>query len=283
MTDPESARALRFAKAFALVFLATFEMAGISASAQPLDSTLRDAAARIHSAAGAHGLILLGEMHGTREIPLLVASLVEAYARETPVILCLEVPVSEQAAIDRYFDSDGSAGARAALRQGTFWQVRGVQHDGRRNFDVLELIERMRALRHRGHRVAILAFDNAQGARVDSEARDEAMSVRLRAARLAQPTSRLIALAGNVHTMRRRPENAPAQMQRPMGSRLLDLDPFAVDISARAGQFWACLKQCGPQDAHPRAQSSGPSNDGVYDFDVVLQQLSVAKLLGTGD
>ena len=269
-------------RSLALVVFAAFAMTWIPPPARAAEPDLREAATRIRHAAGAHRLLLLGELHGTREIPQVVRMLVEAYARDAPVTLGLEIPLSEQALIDRYIDSDGNPAARAALRQGAFWQVRGVQHDGRRNMDMLELIERMRQLRHRGHGIAILAFDDAPGAQVGSEARDQAMAERLRAALRAKPGMRLIALAGNVHAMRRRPENAPAEMQASMGSRLLDLDPFSVDISAQTGQFWACPHRCGPEDVHARGRS-GPSSDGVYDYEIVLPRLSIAHLIGAED
>jgi hypothetical protein len=244
-----------------------------------------DAAVRlIRTEAGAHRLILLGEKHGTREVPDLAAALVSAFAAERPVLLGLEVSREEHAAMRRYLDSDGGVRARAALRSGPFWQVQGDQHDGRRNHALLDLVEELRLLRATGHDVAILPFDLPQHAANGSEHRDAAMAQRVRAAHAALPRGRLLVLAGNVHAMQCKPPRAPAQMQTPMGWHLRDLDPYAVNIVAMTGHFWACTSGCRAVNAMPGTAGNGPIRsgflDGVYDLQVVLPAFSVARLIG---
>lgn len=76
-----------------------------------------DTAAQIRQHAGEHRILVLGEFHGTRETPLLVRELMEAYAADgTPVRLALELPTDENAALATYLASSGTAKARAALR-----------------------------------------------------------------------------------------------------------------------------------------------------------------------
>lgn len=110
------------------------------------------------------------------------------------------------------------------------------------------------------------------------------MAQRVRAAYATLPEGRLLALAGNVHAMLRKPDRAPAQMQTPMGQHLRDLDPYAVNISGRTGQLWACMAECGPVDARTPYLRSGPIRggfyDGVFDLQVVLPAFSVARLIG---
>lgn len=250
-------------------------------TARPTDApAIADAATLIRKQAAGHRLILIGELHGTRQVPELVARLVTAYASSEPVLLGLEVHASEQPAIDRYLRSDGDAKARAALARGAFWRTRGVQHDGRRNYDVLDLIEKVRRLEAAGREVGVLAFDNPAGDAVESQARDKAMADRLRRAFAAMPRGRLLAVAGNVHAMLERPAYAPAQMQTPMGSWLRDLHPFSIDIGAREGDFWACMKTCGSVAVQPRADASGPTDGGDYNLLIVLPRLTVAHLIG---
>ncbi|HTI95006.1 MAG TPA: calcium-binding protein [Rudaea sp.] len=239
-----------------------------------------EAAQLIRKEAADHRLILIGELHGTREIPKLLAQLMSAYSTEDPVLLGLEVPHSEQPAFVRFLASDGSASATSALLSGPFWQVHNSQHDGRRSYDMVDLIKHVRRLRAEGRQVDILTYDNEPTKTANSEARDKAMADRIREGFAALPRGRFLVLAGNVHAMLERPSNAPAEMQTPMGTYLRDLDPFSVDISARNGEFWACTKQCGAVAAHPSSEASQRTDDGPYNLLVVLPRLSVAHLIG---
>ena len=239
---------------------------------------------RLRNGAGEHRLVLLGETHGTRETPDLVASLVAAYAAEGPVLLGLEIHRSEHAALSRYLVSDGGETARAALRATPFWSVRDDQHDGRRSEDMLDLIEALRVLRGSGRDVAVLPYDVERSfVRASRDARDQAMAARVRDAYAVLPRGRLLVLGGNVHAMLRKPTPAPTQMQVPMGEQLLDLAPYSVRIDANAGQSWACMNPCGPLPVTPNTLQDGvPAGMFAqsYHLQVVLPRFSVARLLG---
>jgi erythromycin esterase-like protein len=112
----------------------------------------------LDAAVEGHRIVLLGEMHGTREIPALVAALIEqrvAHGRRE--VLALEIDSAEQPRIDRYLASDGGIAARKALLAGEHWIE--AHHDGRDSAAMLALIERMRHLRATGHAVPVVAFD----------------------------------------------------------------------------------------------------------------------------
>ncbi len=239
------------------------------------------AASEIVRAAGGHRLLLVGEMHGTREPPAMLLQLATDYAASGPVLVGLEIHASEQSAIRRYLGSDGSAGEQLRLRAGEFWQVAPAHNDGRRNREVLDLIEGMRDLRATGRDVAILAIDVGKRGSSDSQARDLVMAKRVRVAFKHLPRGRMLVLTGNVHTMREKPGFAPPEMQDPMGSYLIDLSPFAVNVSARTGQFWACMgDRCGPRDFDGHGMHSGPSDGHPYDYELVLDRYSLAHLVG---
>ena len=91
-------------------------------------------------AAGGHRLVVLGEMHGTREIPLLAGDLVERWSAASPLLLALEIPAGEHAAIRDAVVSGGSDAAIEALRARPWWRVAADENDGRRSEDVLALI-----------------------------------------------------------------------------------------------------------------------------------------------
>src|SRR4029078_1169600 len=120
-------------------------------------------------------------------------------------LLGLEIPNSERQALRRYLASDGGPEARSAAQATAFWHVSGVQHDGRRNYDALDLIEQVRRLKAKGRDIDILPYDNAPTEVVDSEKRDKTMADRLHDAYVGMPRGRLLVVSGNVHAMLERP------------------------------------------------------------------------------
>lgn len=271
------------ASLLALCLSAGAVQAGSPVAAAPAGEGIAAAVHLVQTQAADHRLILLGELHGTREIPALVAALVAAYAEAGPVVLGLEVPHTEHAALRRYLESDVRPPARASLQAGGFWQVSGDQHDGRRSHDMLDLVEAVRRLRVAGRDVAVLPVDVRPDHGRDHHWRDVQMAEHVRIANAALPRGRLLVLTGNVHAMLRRPDYAPAQMQTSMGAHLRALAPYAVNIGAHGGQFWACTGQCGPLDVRPSALQGGPipeHHGAPYHLQVQLPRLSVARLLG---
>ncbi|MCB1598770.1 MAG: calcium-binding protein [Lysobacterales bacterium] len=232
----------------------------------------------------AHGgdapFMLLGEKHGTREIPRFVADFLRAQPEDQALTLGLEYPCSEQSAFERFLDSDGGAAARAALRASSYWQVTNDQHDGRRSEDMLDLLEAVRQIRASGRDIAVLAYDLAPGTKHDHHSRDKMMAESLRAARQERPDRRLLVLTGNVHAMKARPSYAPPEMQQPMASYLADLKPLAVNIEANSGEFWGCRGSCGPVAAGNSGATHRVEQGGPYDLRLVLPEFSVARLLG---
>jgi hypothetical protein len=239
------------------------------------------AAKELMAAAGDHRTVLLGEMHGTQEIPLVVGDVVEHWSRSQPVLLALEIHASEQRTLVDYLDGDGAPASREGLRQRPYWSVPQKRNDGRRSEDMLDLVERIRSLRAEGRDVAILAFDVANGVPRDSQWRDGAMAANLRSALAALPHGRLLVVTGNVHAMRLRPDYAPPQMQTPMGTYLQDLRPISIDIAAATGAFWACPSPaCGPVPVVPGATAGGLDDDAPFHYRIVLPQFTPARRVG---
>lgn len=240
---------------------------------------------QIRQHAGEHRLLVLGEYHGTRETPLLVRQLVDDYSRDgTPVVLALELPRSEDAALAAYLASEGDADAMKALRSGRYWSVIGDRHDGRRSHDMLELIEAVRALRVQGRAVQVIGYDLVVSTR-GNQNRDDAMAANLRQAYAQLPgNARLLVLTGNVHAMRQRPANAPPEMQqRPMAATLADLDLYSVRLDALKGSIWGCLpdtcRSLPLRDRPGRELRVSTEPGRQYDLWVWMPELSVGRLL----
>lgn len=274
-------RTWRWAAAPGLIMLATASRGAEVAPAVDRRAVATVASDIVHEVKDRR-LVLLGEKHGTREIPLLVGDLLDVWSRTGAVTLGLEIPRDEQPALDHYLASDGGPLAQATLRQSKFWaQARDDQHDGRRSHDMLALIERMRVLREAGCNIRVLAYDRASSDPMDHHARDRAMAARVATShQVGGAGSRTVVLAGNVHAMRHRPALAPQEMQHPMGWHLRELQPFSIDVVAPTGYFWACVGgHCGPRAsiAPPRSQRLQGEE---FDYLAVLPIFTVARLLG---
>lgn len=257
---------------FLMVILAAFGQVAMATGPQ-----VEQAAREIKSAAGDHRLIVLGELHGTREIPALMSALVSNYSEREPVVLALEVSRSEHAAISAYLASDGGHAAHEALLSSGYWHVPASRHDGRRTEEMLELIEATRKLRVRGRDVAIYPFDVVVSGR-GSEIRDQAMASYLRQAHKKLAKGRLLVLTGNVHAMLRKSSSCQ-QCQTPMTSYLLDLNPYSIDVKAKQGTFLGCAKECGPMSTQS-ASNSGPLYEGsAYSYRYVLPEFTQGTLI----
>lgn len=242
---------------------------------------IASAAAEIRGAAGRHRVVVLGEMHGTREIPALAAALVDAYAEQGPVRLGLELPHAQQAAIDAWVAGGDREEARAAMvAADPGWSRPAEASDGRRNAEVFALLDSARAARARGRDVEVLAFD-VSGAPGDAAARDERMAMRIREAFAEEPGARWVVVTGNVHAMKFKPEACPA-CQAPMASHLSRLSPFSVNVHARTGAFHACVsgRPCGRVPVAANIGRSGPVTDPgtPFDYSLVLPRFTPAEL-----
>lgn len=238
------------------------------------------ALALLQRAAGADRVVLLGELHGTKESPRLAGDFVASSARTGPVILALEIDRRQQPLLSRYLASGGDAGARAALLAGEHWQ--DTMHDGRDSLAMLHLIERMRTLRAAGAPVAVLAFDPAVA---DMDARNRGMARILRRAAALAPAARLIVLTGNVHAMTHPQEvflDGRRILLETAGHALADLAPVSVDIRGAAGEAWACHSTCAEQPvtrspralAAPTLERNAPGSG--WDYTLTLPRLGAS-------
>jgi hypothetical protein len=208
-----------------------------------------DAARLLVDAIGARELVFLGEMHGTRETPLVTSLLVAHYANAEPVLLGLEVTSIDQGRVDAFLDSAGRQEDFVRLLAGAHW--REPMHDGRDSVAMLGLLEHVRRLRARGADVAVVLFDVPGGGE-----RDRRMAHAMRAALRSHPGSRTIVLTGNVHAMTGEPpsmvlpDGTPYEAPTTMARHLSDLAPLSVGISAATGEYWGCrARDCGPHPA----------------------------------
>lgn len=210
-------------------------------------------------------VILVGEIHGSQQVPEFVGGLVCSLLQAgKPVILALEMDDSQQPWLNSYLKSSGSAADRKALLDQGSWTW--PTQDGRSSQAMLALIESLRQMRQGGMPVALLAMQHevrldllASGMPMQdlsSRMNDRFMADKLAGAASNYPEHAVVALAGNLHTATKATERAAPGYQ-PMGQVLSGLVPiFVIGLRTdEAGTDWLCTgsDNCGPHPVFPQA------------------------------
>ena len=206
-------------------------------------------------------LMLMGEMHGTKESPQAFgAAVCHALEHGREVSVGLELNPDQAGPLAHFLASDGGAAAAERLLQTRFWS--GPLHDGRSSLAMFALIERLRQWKQRYAALAVFVLDGLPG--VAGVSRDEQMAQRVRAERVRRPQGIVLTLTGNAHN-RLKPLGFAIQgrtIPAPMGVWLADLSPASVTLATAGGSAWMCAPACGVQvleAAHDAAQEMAPA------------------------
>ena len=220
--------------------------------------------------------VIIGEAHGTAELPAAFADLVCAYAAAgTPLTVGLELLPADQPALDAYLASNGDDGAKAALLASPAWTIR----DGRASQAIFGLIEALRKMKATHGNLAVVAFDHHSERPGTSAAREKGMADLLLAAKRGRPAAPVLALTGNGHAGKSEWKSLGPPF--PAMSQLLPAErTIAVSFHVEGGEIWSCWREttesdetCGPRpvrsqsESRPRGIEAGSSRKG---FDATL-------------
>ncbi|UII21701.1 ChaN family lipoprotein [Fulvivirga ligni] len=130
-------------------------------------------------------VIVVGEMHGTTEVPLFVLELLQQFSQEDQKLTVgLEINSNYQKDLDEY------------MKSGDFEKLIALDYfktqDGRTSEAIGELIKGIRALKN----VEVICFDVQSGLGLSTNERDSLMGVNLSQ---GYKEGRLIVLTGNLH------------------------------------------------------------------------------------
>lgn len=223
-------------------------------------ASLMQAASAIVCDAADRPLLIVGDQHGSNEIPGFVARLVRDASARRPVRLGLELETFEQHAVQVYMASKGAAADRAALLHDNFWTV----GQGRTSLAIVALIESVRALREQGRDVDVfttvpdfpgeVAIKQAAGPNAyRSEKMAEAIHDQVQHGAAHQL---VIAFMGTAHSTYS--EAGPAS-DNSVTERLLADKPYLVNPLFHGGLAWNCTANaCGPHQV-PDASGAAAS------------------------
>jgi hypothetical protein len=186
-------------------------------------------------------LIVLGELHGTREVPKFVSDLACNFAkRGIETIVALEIPMDTQPSIDAVLGSriESTASAMSKVRHWT-----STMRDGRSSEAMWNLILSIRAINAASNKklTSVATFDVAPNSALSSiDQRESFMAGALRNIVMgAHKDTAILVLTGNVHSSKAR--GAPWNKEfESMTYLLRDLNPLSLDIAHDGGHSWSC-------------------------------------------
>ncbi|NPC68599.1 hypothetical protein HPP05_02415 [Corallococcus exiguus] len=187
--------------------------------------------------AKAGGVMLLGELHGTQEVPRFIAqSVCQLVTSGMPVTVGLELPVENEDRISAFLQSQGGDVDWLKLMESPFW--RSPYPDGRGSEAVANMLEQLRHLRARGLDVAVFVYDHPK---LSGQQREDALTKTVLAQVKAKPERFHLVMSGNIHP--RTAKGLPWDKQyKPMGYLLKDQveDVTALDMAYDSGTAWIC-------------------------------------------
>ncbi|WLI90330.1 hypothetical protein Q4S45_04180 [Massilia sp. R2A-15] len=211
-----------------------------------------------------HRIVMVGELHGTKEMPAMFARLVcAALARGNAVAAGLELPAAERKPLAAFLASDGGESARRSFLATPFWKQ--WLPDGRSSRAYVEMVESFRAMRRRGLPLTVFVLEEQAGAVSPSTSRDEIMAANVKRRYQANPRALVMTYSGNIHNMLNIPRYMP-DLPAPMGFELRDLKPVSINLTASGGTAWNCQPECGIH-AHPFGASAALVRDPALVLD----------------
>jgi hypothetical protein len=198
------------------------------------------------------GVMMLGELHGTQQVPRFVAQGVcQTASAGTPVTVGLELPVENQERVATFIRSAGTEDDWSKLMEAPFW--RSPFPDGRSSEAVANLLEELRRLRVQGLDVEAFVFDHPK---VQGQEREDAMAATVLASVRKSPQRFFLVVSGNIHP--RTAQGLPWDKKyRPMGMLISQQveDAVALDVAYNSGTAWICavgpkgeMLECGVKD-----------------------------------
>jgi hypothetical protein len=192
------------------------------------------------------GVLLLGELHGTQEVPRFIAQTAcQVASSGTKVTVGLELPEENEERVERFLTSAGKEEDWLKLMEAPFW--RSPYQDGRSSEAMANMLEQLRRLRMQGMDVAVFVYDQPG---LQGQEHEDAVAAAVLERVKAAPERFYVVVSGNVHSRTR--QGLPwDEKYRPMGLQLKQQlkSVVALDVAYDSGSAWICaVDQRGAKD-----------------------------------
>ena len=217
-------------------------------------------------------VLVVGDWHGTVEIPAAFLGIVCEAANQGPVTVALEMPETERTLFRNALSAPTEEAARETVLYGDFGNPRST--DGRNSVAMLDMMVGFWRLKAAGRDIAIRPFMS-----VDSviRGRDQAwweleMAYGMSRALADRSEARVVVFVGDLHARKKGYERFP-DVGLPAAGHLHASDTFTLHTAVQGGESWSCEATCGRRvnrgrhDAAPEVRGIilGPVQDGAYD------------------
>ena len=204
-------------------------------------------------------IVVLGEIHGSNEVPAVFADAVCLAAQSRRVVVALEQPASDQPAIDAFVASDGGAAAKEAFLRAPMWNY--PMKDGRSSQAYFRLFETLRQMRAAGRIEGVVAFQPVMMSAGPSPAAqyEKAMADLLLSG--LKPGAVVVALVGNVHAMRTPVPRDPPYVA--MAGHLPPGQAVTLNVIPNGGESWNCRGGADGCRANPMGTNPDPRERGI--------------------
>ena len=217
-------------------------------------------------------VLVVGDWHGTVEIPAAFLGIVCEAANQGPVTVALEMPETERTLFRNALAAPTEEAARETFLYGDFGNPRST--DGRNSVAMLDMMVGFWRLKAAGRDLAVHPFMS-----VDSviRGRDQAwweleMAYGMSRALADRPDARVVVFVGDLHARKKGYERFP-DVGLPAAGHLHASDTFTLHTAVQGGESWSCEATCGRRvnrgrhDAAPEVRGIilGPVQDGAYD------------------
>ena len=217
-------------------------------------------------------VLVVGDWHGTVEIPAAFLGIVCEAANQGPVTVALEMPETERTLFRNALAAPTEEAARETFLYGDFGNPRST--DGRNSVAMLDMMVGFWRLKAAGRDLAVHPFMS-----VDSviRGRDQAwweleMAYGMSRALADRSEARVVVFVGDLHARKKGYERFP-DVGLPAAGHLHASDTFTLHTAVQGGESWSCEATCGRRvnrgrhDAAPEVRGIilGPVQDGAYD------------------
>lgn len=212
--------------------------------------------------------VIFGEMHGTREGPAFIAATACGLARKGErLLVALEHQATDNAALQAAWALPSDRFPAALRRIG--WTGK---EDGRASEAMFDLFVRLHALKARGRRIDIVAFngtrDEAQLARFKNlpgqGPHEAAQAENIRTAAEGGRYDHVLVLVGNLHA-RKQPVAGRRTQYDPMAMRLAPAGAVtSLNMGGAPGTMWNCLLRPGVELQPGKAPPPGAIDCGSH-------------------
>lgn len=198
--------------------------------------------------------VLVGEPHGTKQIPKLFGDIVCAIGAKEKVLVLLEIDDNQQQDLDIYFNSSQNKKDQERFLKNDHWSS---GFDGRASIAILDLLDYIAKLKRNGYDVSLKAFHPSIVYSREITDREKAIAASWTRLALAQPDAMVIILTGTYHIGRE-----PARGGLPAATHLRQTEVLTIAPSLPGGRSWNCKATgCGVNQVD---KSKAPQRRGLY-------------------